>query len=39
MDFYEDLQKIREKRPLIHHITNYVVMNDSANITISLGAS
>ena len=39
MDFYSDLKRIREKRPLIHHITNYVVMNDSANITIALGAS
>ncbi len=39
IQFYSDLEKIREKRPLIHHITNYVVMNDSANITIAVGAS
>lgn len=39
MDFYSDIEKIREKRPLIHHITNFVVMNDSANITIAIGAS
>lgn len=35
----EDLKKIREKRPLIHHITNYVAMNDSANATLAIGAS
>ncbi|MGC8585189.1 MAG: hydroxyethylthiazole kinase [Thermoplasmata archaeon] len=39
MNVYEDLEKIRKTRPLIHHITNFVVMNDSANITLSLGAS
>ncbi|MGC8610455.1 MAG: hydroxyethylthiazole kinase [Thermoplasmata archaeon] len=39
MNIYEDLEKIRRKRPLIHHITNFVVMNDSANITLALGAS
>lgn len=39
MEYYEDLKKIREIRPLIHHITNFVVMNDSANITLALGAS
>jgi hydroxyethylthiazole kinase len=32
------LQRIREKHPLIHHITNYVVMNDTANVTLALGA-
>lgn len=30
---------IREKRPMIHHITNYVVMNVTANVTLSMGAS
>jgi hydroxyethylthiazole kinase len=30
---------VREKRPLIHHITNYVTANDCANITIAVGAS
>ncbi|MBD6955203.1 MAG: hydroxyethylthiazole kinase [Thermoplasmata archaeon] len=39
MNFFEDLERIRIKKPLIHHITNYVVMNDSANITIAVGAS
>ena len=33
------LGRIRQQRPLIHHITNMVVMNDTANITLALGAS
>ncbi|NJN66752.1 MAG: hydroxyethylthiazole kinase [Chloroflexaceae bacterium] len=33
------LARIREQRPLIHHITNLVVMNDTANITLMVGAS
>lgn len=32
-------QHIRESGPLIHHITNLVVTNDTANLTIGLGAS
>jgi hydroxyethylthiazole kinase len=32
------LQRIREQKPLIHHITNMVVMNDTANITLAIGA-
>ena len=39
INYYEDLLKIRNTKPLVHHITNYVVMNVSANITLSLGAS
>ena len=35
----KDLMKLREERPLIHHITNYVSMNDSANATLAIGAS
>ncbi|MCK4350330.1 MAG: hydroxyethylthiazole kinase, partial [Candidatus Krumholzibacteria bacterium] len=34
-----DLALIREKRPLVHQITNYVVMNITANITLLVGAS
>ena len=34
-----NLQKIREMRPLIHNITNYVVMNYTANALLSCGAS
>jgi hydroxyethylthiazole kinase len=32
------LRLIRERRPLVHHITNYVVMNETANATLALGA-
>ncbi|MEJ2208953.1 MAG: hydroxyethylthiazole kinase [Anaerolineae bacterium] len=32
------LARLREQRPLIHHITNQVVMNDTANLTLHLGA-
>ena len=39
IDYFGDLNKIRNTKPLVHHITNYVVMNVSANITLSLGAS
>jgi hydroxyethylthiazole kinase len=34
----ELLLRIRERHPLIHHITNFVVMNDTANLTLALGA-
>lgn len=34
----EDLRLIREKRPLVHSITNYVVMNETANATLCIGA-
>jgi len=34
----EDLQKIRDQKPLLHHITNMVVMNETANATLCLGA-
>ncbi len=33
------LSRIREQRPLVHHITNMVVMNDTANITLAIGAA
>jgi hydroxyethylthiazole kinase len=32
------LRRIRERKPLVHHITNMVVMNDTANITLAIGA-
>lgn len=35
----KDLNKIRQKKPLVHSITNYVVMNSTANALLSLGAS
>jgi hydroxyethylthiazole kinase len=31
------LARLRERKPLIHHITNLVVMNDAANVTLHLG--
>lgn len=30
---------VREKRPVIHHLTNYVTAGDCANITLCAGAS
>ena len=32
------LRTLRERRPLVHQITNYVVMNETANATLALGA-
>jgi hydroxyethylthiazole kinase len=32
------LGTIRERKPLVHQITNYVVMNETANATLALGA-
>lgn len=34
-----DIVKIRDKAPLVHNITNYVVMNSTANALLALGAS
>src|SRR5207248_1656766 len=34
----ESLRRLRERRPLVHQITNYVVMNETANATLALGA-
>jgi hydroxyethylthiazole kinase len=34
----EDLARVRAEKPLIHHITNLVVMNDTANVTLHVGA-
>jgi hydroxyethylthiazole kinase len=33
------LATVREKRPLVHHITNYVTVNDCANVTLCIGAA
>jgi hydroxyethylthiazole kinase len=35
----EARRALAEKRPLVHHITNYVVMNLTANVTLALGGS
>ena len=32
------LRRLRETKPLVHQITNYVVMNETANATLALGA-
>jgi hydroxyethylthiazole kinase len=32
------LAVLRERRPLVHQLTNYVVMNETANATLALGA-
>jgi hydroxyethylthiazole kinase len=34
----QSLRRIRERKPLVHQITNYVVMNETANATLALGA-
>jgi len=36
---WKDIQIIREKAPLVHNITNYVVMNTTANALLAIGAS
>lgn len=34
----EDLAAIRDRRPLVHSITNFVVMNETANALLCIGA-
>jgi len=34
----ETLRTLRSQKPLVHQITNYVVMNETANATLALGA-
>ncbi|MGZ4338533.1 MAG: hydroxyethylthiazole kinase [Gaiellaceae bacterium] len=34
----DSLRLLREAKPLVHQITNYVVMNETANATLALGA-
>jgi hydroxyethylthiazole kinase len=36
---WKDIQRIRTESPLIHNITNYVVMNTTANALLAVGAS
>ena len=35
----DHLERLRERRPLVHNITNFVVMNWTANVLLALGAS
>lgn len=37
--FQKMLKNVREKGPMIHNITNYVTVNDCANILLACGAS
>ncbi|MBN2442338.1 MAG: hydroxyethylthiazole kinase [Spirochaetales bacterium] len=39
MDIYKFLRKVREDKPLVHHITNWVTIYDCANIVKVFGAS
>src|SRR5215213_4631668 len=34
----ETLRELRERKPLVHQLTNYVVMNETANATLAVGA-
>jgi hydroxyethylthiazole kinase len=36
---WESLKAVRERAPLVHNITNYVVMNNTANALLAVGAS
>jgi hydroxyethylthiazole kinase len=36
---WQDVERIRAESPLVHNITNYVVMNSTANALLALGAS
>ena len=33
------LDAVRARRPLVHHLTNYVTVNDCANVTLAIGGS
>ncbi|WP_320129906.1 hydroxyethylthiazole kinase [uncultured Sphaerochaeta sp.] len=35
----ETLQAVRTKKPIVHHLTNYVTVNDCANCVLELGGS
>ena len=36
---WNDVQAIRDRAPLVHNITNFVVMNNTANALLAIGAS
>src|SRR5450759_2921003 len=36
---YKSIEAIRKQAPVVHSITNYVVMNSTANALLALGAS
>lgn len=35
----ELLKEVKRKKPLVHHLTNYVTVNDCANVVLALGGS
>ncbi|MGO1815687.1 MAG: hydroxyethylthiazole kinase, partial [Sphingobacterium sp.] len=39
IDIYRQLQQLRETVPLVQNITNFVVMNNTANALLAVGAS
>ena len=39
MDLWGSLARLREIAPLVHNVTNYVVMNSTANALLAVGAS
>ena len=38
-DLWDDVLAVRERAPLVHSVTNFVVMNFNANVLLALGAS
>ena len=36
---WSDVQQVRDRGPLVHNITNYVVMNSTANALLAIGAA
>lgn len=38
-DIWNDIQEIKKKSPLVHNITNYVTMEQTANTLLAIGAS
>ncbi len=38
-EIYRSMEMIRQNAPVVHNITNYVVMNNTANALLALGAS
>ncbi len=33
------VEQVRARQPIVHHITNYISINDCANVTLAIGAS
>lgn len=39
VEIYKSMEMIRQKSPIVHNITNYVAMNNTANALLAIGAS